>query len=73
MLHFTYVIPVKQIQTKLKIAPGTIYFAFKLYIVTAHIWEKPLDLEACSITVVFAEENAEGNGFGIDKNIYNRH
>jgi len=28
------------------------------------------DLEACNTTVVFAEENAEGNDFGTEKNIY---
>jgi hypothetical protein len=40
----------------------------------ADISEKPLDLEACNTTVVFAGENAEGNGFGIEiKNNYNRH
>jgi len=52
---------------KLKIRPGTTYVAFKLYIVVADISEKPLDLQACNTTVVFAEENAVVNGFGIGK------
>jgi hypothetical protein len=52
---------------KLKITPGTAYFAFKLYIVAADISEKPLDSEACNTTVAYAEENALGNGFGIKK------
>jgi len=39
---------------QLKITPG--YVAFKLYIVVADISEKPLDLETCNTTVVFAEK-----------------
>jgi hypothetical protein len=53
----------------LKIRPGTTYVTFKLYFVAADISAKPLDFEACNTTVVSAEENAVGNGFGIEKNL----
>jgi hypothetical protein len=36
----------------------------------ADISAKPLNFEACNTTVVYAEENAVGNGFVIEK-IYN--